>query len=69
MTSLIGGSESNSNVIIFDTSKNEKKLNDEFKVLQRKLKPKWKFVELVEATAQRLIIDLMLNHVKLKMRL
>lgn len=39
--------ESNSNVIIFDASKKEKKLTEEFKVFQRKLKTKWKFIELV----------------------
>lgn len=34
-----------SNVIIFDTSKNENKLTEEYKTLQRKLKPKWKLIE------------------------
>ncbi|CAL7944416.1 unnamed protein product [Xylocopa violacea] len=47
MSSIFGGNDSNNNlnVIIFDASKNERKLNEEFKVLQRKLKSKWKFVE------------------------
>jgi hypothetical protein len=39
------GNDSTNNVIIFDISKNEKKLNEEYKSLQRKLKPKWKFIE------------------------
>lgn len=47
MTSVVGGGDSNPNVIIFDSSKNERKLNEEFKVLQRKLKTKWKFIEYV----------------------
>lgn len=42
-----GDSNNNLNVIIFDASKNERKLNEEFKVLQRKLKSKWKFIECV----------------------
>ena len=33
------------NTIIFDISKNERKLNEDYKVLQRKLKQKWKFIE------------------------
>lgn len=48
MSSIFGGggsSDDNVNVVIFDASKNERKLNDEFKVLQRRLKPKWKLVE------------------------
>ncbi|XP_012273935.1 intraflagellar transport protein 52 homolog [Orussus abietinus] len=45
MTSVFKASDNNPNVIIFDISKNERKLNEEFKILQRKLKPKWKFVE------------------------
>ncbi|CAK9805581.1 Intraflagellar transport protein 52 homolog [Anthophora plagiata] len=47
MSSIFSGNDNNSslNVIIFDASKNERKLNEEFKVLQRKLKSKWKFVE------------------------
>ncbi|XP_015586837.1 intraflagellar transport protein 52 homolog [Cephus cinctus] len=45
MSSVYSGSDSNSNIIIFDTSKNERRLNEEFKILQRRLKPKWKFVE------------------------
>lgn len=47
MSSIFGGSDSNNNlnVIIFDASKNERKLNEEFKILQRKLKSKWKFIE------------------------
>lgn len=50
MSSIFGGGDNNNNtnVIIFDTSKCERKLNEEFKVLQRKLKSKWKFVEYVE---------------------
>lgn len=51
MISIVGGGDSNnnSNIIIFDASKNERKPNEEFKVLQRKLKSKWKFIEYVEA--------------------
>ena len=45
MNSLPVGNENSSNVVIFDISKNEKKLNEEYKALQRKLKPKWKFIE------------------------
>ncbi|XP_015438778.1 PREDICTED: intraflagellar transport protein 52 homolog [Dufourea novaeangliae] len=47
MSSIFGGGDStnNTNVIIFDASKCERKLNEVFKVLQRKLKSKWKFVE------------------------
>ncbi|XP_054004093.1 intraflagellar transport protein 52 homolog [Hylaeus anthracinus] len=47
MSLIFGGSDSNNNTntIIFDSSKCERKLNEEFKVLQRKLKSKWKFVE------------------------
>lgn len=40
-----GSEKSNGNVMIFDLSKNERKLNEEFKIFQRKLKLKWKFVE------------------------
>ncbi|XP_035727489.1 intraflagellar transport protein 52 homolog [Vespa mandarinia] len=48
MSSIFGGGSSdnnNVNVVVFDASKNERKLNEEFKVLQRKLKPKWKLIE------------------------
>lgn len=45
MSAILGGGDSNENIIIFDISKNERKLNEEFKVLQRKLKAKWKFIE------------------------
>ncbi|XP_043488760.1 intraflagellar transport protein 52 homolog [Polistes fuscatus] len=47
MSSIFGGEsgDNNVNVIIFDASKNGRKLNEEFKVLQRKLKPKWKLIE------------------------
>ncbi|XP_076276852.1 intraflagellar transport 52 [Lasioglossum baleicum] len=47
MSSIFGAGDSNANtnVIIFDASKCKRKLNEEFKVLQRKLKSKWKFVE------------------------
>lgn len=45
MSAIFGGGDGNENIIIVDMSKNERKLNDEFKVLQRKLKAKWKFVE------------------------
>ena len=45
MTAVFNGNDSNENIIIFDISKNERKLNEEFKVLQRKLKGKWKFIE------------------------
>lgn len=44
MNASLGG-DGNENIIIFDISKNERKLNEEFKVLQRKLKAKWKFIE------------------------
>lgn len=44
MSSIISN-DNDSQLIIFDSSKNERRLNDEFKVLQRKLKPKWKFLE------------------------
>ena len=47
MISVLGGGESNPHIIIFDSSKNERKLNEEFKVFQRKLKSKWKFMEYV----------------------
>ncbi|XP_058801612.1 intraflagellar transport protein 52 homolog [Phymastichus coffea] len=40
--------DSSSNTVIYDISKNEKKLNEEYKVLQRKLKSKWKFIENTE---------------------
>ncbi|KAL7292974.1 hypothetical protein TKK_0013424 [Trichogramma kaykai] len=40
-----GGANSSNNVVIFDVSKNERKLNEDFKTLQRKLKPKWKIIE------------------------
>jgi len=45
MSIIFGGSDGNENIIIFDISKNERKLNEEFKILQRKLKAKWKFIE------------------------
>lgn len=45
MTSTAGGGDNNENLIVFDVSKNERKLNDEFKILQRKLKAKWKCTE------------------------
>ncbi|XP_076767064.1 intraflagellar transport 52 isoform X2 [Xylocopa sonorina] len=47
MSSIFGGNDNNNNLnlIIFDASKNERKLNEQFKVLQRKLKSKWKFIE------------------------
>lgn len=47
MNSIFGSNDSNNNLnlIIFDASKNERKLNEEFKILQRKLKSKWKFIE------------------------
>lgn len=45
MGSIFGGDDDNENVIVFDMSKNERNLNDEFKILQRKLKTKWKFIE------------------------
>lgn len=45
MSSIFGSDDKTDNNVIFDVSKNERKLNDEFKVLQRKLKAKWKFVE------------------------
>lgn len=51
MSSIYGSgdkTDKTDNIVIFDVSKNERKLNDEFKVLQRKLKAKWKFVELVK---------------------
>ncbi|XP_032691249.1 intraflagellar transport protein 52 homolog [Odontomachus brunneus] len=52
MSSILGGGDSNENVVIFDVSKNERKPNDEFKVLQRKLKAKWKFIENNEVISQ-----------------
>jgi len=45
MNSIFGGGDNNENTIIFDASKNERRLNDEFKILQRKLKTRWKFIE------------------------
>lgn len=57
--SLIFGSDKTDktdNIVIFDVSKNTRKLNDEFKVLQRKLKAKWKFVELVKIKLKRYLI-------------
>ncbi|KAK0180960.1 hypothetical protein PV327_003287 [Microctonus hyperodae] len=45
MSSIGGGIENDSPLIIFDASKNERRLNDEFRILQRKLKSKWKFSE------------------------
>lgn len=45
MSVILGGGDGNENTIIFDISKNERKLNEEFKILQRKLKAKWKFIE------------------------
>ncbi|XP_066591365.1 intraflagellar transport protein 52 homolog [Prorops nasuta] len=45
MSSIFGAGDSNTNIIIFDSSKGERKLNEEFKVLQRKLKSKWKIIE------------------------
>ncbi|NP_001123257.1 intraflagellar transport 52 homolog [Nasonia vitripennis] len=56
MNSLPTGSENSSNnVVIFDVSKNEKKLNEEYKALQRKLKPKWKFIENTEVLTQEFL--------------
>lgn len=45
MSAIPGGGDGNENIIIFDISKNERKLNEEFKILLRKLKAKWKFIE------------------------
>lgn len=45
MSAIFGSGDDNENIIIFDISKNERKLNEEFKILQRKLKAKWKFNE------------------------
>lgn len=45
MSSIFDNSDNSENIVIFDASKNERKLNDEFKILQRKLKAKWKFIE------------------------
>lgn len=45
MNSIIESVDNDKHVIIFDTSKNERRLNEEFKILQRKLKQKWKFIE------------------------
>lgn len=53
MSSIFGSGDKTDNIVIFDVSKNERKLNDEFKVLQRKLKAKWKFVELVKIKLKR----------------
>ncbi|XP_018043997.1 PREDICTED: intraflagellar transport protein 52 homolog [Atta colombica] len=52
MSAIFNGSDNNENIIIFDISKNERKLNEEFKVLQRKLKGKWKFIENNEVISQ-----------------
>lgn len=53
MSSIFGSGDKTDNIVVFDASKNERKLNDEFKVLQRKLKAKWKFVELVKIKLKR----------------
>ena len=45
MNSLPTANDNSANTVIFDVSKNEKKLNEEFKILQRKLKPKYKCIE------------------------
>ncbi|XP_043288943.1 intraflagellar transport protein 52 homolog [Venturia canescens] len=45
MNSIFSGSDNQSDLILFDASKNERRLNGEFKILQRKLRPKWKFAE------------------------
>ncbi|XP_050458921.1 intraflagellar transport protein 52 homolog [Cataglyphis hispanica] len=55
MSSIFGSSDKTDNIVIFDISKNERKLNDEFKVLQRKLKAKWKFIENNEVISQELL--------------
>ena len=57
MTSVVGGGDSNnnSNIIILDASKNERKPNEEFKVLQRKLKSKWKFIENNDVLTEELL--------------
>ncbi|KAJ8681260.1 hypothetical protein QAD02_017047 [Eretmocerus hayati] len=55
MNSLQNASDNNSNVVIFDISKNEKKLNEEYKTLQRKLKPKWKCIENTEVLTQEFL--------------
>ncbi|KAL0111294.1 hypothetical protein PUN28_012893 [Cardiocondyla obscurior] len=55
MSTILGGGDDTENIVIFDISKNERKLNEEFKILQRKLKAKWKFVENNEAISQELL--------------
>lgn len=45
MSSIAGSLKSDTYLIIFDASKNERRLNEEFKTLQRKLKSQWKFAE------------------------
>ncbi|KAL6428355.1 hypothetical protein ACFW04_008559 [Cataglyphis niger] len=57
MSSIFGSSDKTDNIVIFDISKNERKLNDEFKVLQRKLKAKWKFIENNEVISQELLTN------------
>ncbi|XP_024888284.1 intraflagellar transport protein 52 homolog isoform X1 [Temnothorax curvispinosus] len=53
MSATFGGDDGdNENIVIFDISKNERKLNEDFKVLQRKLKAKWKFIENNEVISQ-----------------
>ncbi|XP_011499533.1 PREDICTED: intraflagellar transport protein 52 homolog [Ceratosolen solmsi marchali] len=53
--SLPVGNDSN-NIVIFDISKNERKLNEEYKSLQRKLKPKWKFIENTDVLTQEFLL-------------
>lgn len=52
MSVVSDNNDPDSHLIIFDLSKNEKKLNDEFKTLQRKLKQKWKFIENYDVLSQ-----------------
>ena len=62
MSSIFGvAGDANADLIIFDASKNERRLNEEFKSLQRKLKPKWKFVEYVIIIIIIIIILLLLE--------
>ncbi|XP_015112119.1 intraflagellar transport protein 52 homolog [Diachasma alloeum] len=57
MNSVVESAENDKHLIIFDTSKNERRLNEEFKVLQRKLKQKWKFVENNEVLSQETLAN------------
>ncbi|XP_034940573.1 intraflagellar transport protein 52 homolog [Chelonus insularis] len=55
MNSLINHNENELYQVLFDSSKNEKRLNEEFKILQRKLKAKWKFSEFNDVLSEELL--------------